>query len=408
MKITSILFIIVFSFTLGYSQTEWTDLGPGNGNNLTCLYMDTQYNRLFAGNLEGFWYYHFSTQTWTAKVEEGSIGREVRSITSLPFDANRIITGRMNAWFKGYIEVGDTLDNFGEISFSSEGGAITDVQFCPSDPNTLFACGWSDINPGDLLRSVDGGFSWQQLTGYYHQAMTSIAINHHCSDSIFLAGDALVTRSFDGGNSWETATNGLPAGQGVYSLVIDPYMSNSLLCSNDNGIYRTKNGGDNWELVSDVCIKHFVYNPQIEGIVSAISFSPYTLLISYNHGDTWVDITGTFPGENMVDIVFAGDGIRLLLASSTSVFSKDIDLVKTDRIRSTGQILFFPNPARHKISFRTDIPLETVHIYNLQGHLVESKGVFNGQMDISSLAGGIYFLEIISKTQSFFKKLIVL
>jgi len=341
-----LIIVLGFSnFQNVFSQNPWTFLGPEDAFNLTSLHLDKQNDILFAGTTEGFWYYDLNTTIWTSRIESGWIGREVWSITSHPEIPGRVITGRVNAWFKGYMEISNDWGATNSLTFNSDGGLIKDVKFCPAQPDLMFACGWSDITPGDLLKSTNGGQSWLQLTNYLHNAMTEITLHPNSSDTLYVSGDALITKSVDEGNTWEQVINGLPTGLGVYCVDIDPFQPQTLLCSNDNGIYKTTNGGENWEMTYNEDCKHFAFNQVFEGIVAAVTFDPDKVLLSYNHGESWQDYTGDFPGDNLMDIVFSEDGTQIYVASLAGVYSREVDVTGIVSAQSNDVSFYnYPNP----------------------------------------------------------------
>ena len=273
------------------------------------------------GTIEGFQYYDLGTQVWTSRDDVGSIGRTVWSIDYIPQSANvnqpgdRVVTGRENAWFKGYMEYSDDWGVTDIYSYESQGGAIKDVKFAPSDDTIAFAAGWSDVVDGELLKSTDGGQNWSLLTNYHHHEMTEVAINNTFPDIVYVAGSSQVTKSVDGGATWATSSPDLPSAYGVYAVSISPMDSQILLSSNDLGIYRTTDGGTTWSLVEPTCAQRFAFSRADPQMVAAITFSPYRLLMSQDAGLTWSDWTGSYPMPTMVDVVFDDAGTEIYVAA---------------------------------------------------------------------------------------------
>jgi len=378
-----VIIVLGFSnFQQSFSQNTWTFLGPEDAYNLTSLHLDKQNDVLFVGTIEGLWYYDINTTIWTSRIESGWIGREVWSLTSHPEFPGRVITGRVNAFFKGYMEISHDWGATNSLTFNSDGGLIKDVKFCPTQPDLMFASGWSDITPGDLLKSTDGGQSWVQLTNYLHTAMTEINIHPNSPDTLYVSGDALVTKSVDGGNTWVQSSSGLPTDLGVYCIDIDPFQPQSLLCSNDNGIYKTNNGGDTWEFIHNEDCQHFANNPVFEGIVAAITFPPYKVLLSYDHGESWQDYTGEFPGDNLMDIVFSEDGTQIYVASLSGVYSREIDVTGMVNPQSNYVSFYnYPNPFSAQTTIKFHLPEYTTSvilaIFNLKGQKIKCFTKYN-------------------------------
>ena len=339
------LFLIVFiaSFQV-FSQ--WTYFEANASSGLTQFYLDPQENILYIGDIEGFRFYNIDTDIWTDITEDGVIGKETRCITSHPSVAGRIVTGRVDPWFKGYMGLTNDWGNTEEQVFESDGGVIQDVKFCPTNPDIMYACGWSDITPGDLLKSVDGGQSWSQLSGYIHQAMTEVALHPTNPDILYVSGDAKITKSIDGGNSWSVSNAGLPSNYGVYCVSINPFNPEELLCSNDIGLYKTTDAGASWIMKKNVSVSFISYNPVYQNYVAAITFSPYTVFLSSDAGETWNDITNSFPGQDMRDVVFSKDGTELYVLSKYGFYSTNIDFTGITQTYSNPNFHFtnYPNP----------------------------------------------------------------
>ncbi len=305
---------------------DWTALGGESAGN-TCLHFDNAMQTLFAGTIEGFLYLDLESGFWMNRQDEGWIGREVRSVATCPDQPGHVLTGRVNAFFKGYIEFSPDWGVNEEIVHSSTGGVIKDVQVDPFDPEVFYACGWQDVVPGELLKSEDGGQSWTLLPDQIHYTMTEIAMDRLIPDRLFVSGDQQVTRSLDGGLSWEQAAAGLPTWLGVYCVAVSPGDSQVLLASNDDGIFRSTDGADTWIQVDARDSQHFAFYPAAPEIVAAVTFSPYSLLVSTDAGLTWTDCSEEFPGAHMTDLVFSDDGQELYVSSVfEGVYSRTVEL----------------------------------------------------------------------------------
>jgi len=325
MQKTILTLILFLSIEIIWGQ--WTSMGPSSTAGLTRFHLDTVTNVLYVGDVEGYRYYKIDEDVWVDYSESGIIGKETRSITAHPNNPGKIIMGRVNAWFKGYMAYSDDWGVTETHSFESDGGTITDVKYCPSEPDTFFACGWSDITPGDLLKSTDGGHTWSQSTNYHHTVMTEVAIHPTDANIVYVSGDAKITKSIDNGVTWSESYSGLPSNLGVYCVSIDPFKTENLLCSNDNGTYLSTDGATTWNMINNNEIKNFCYHTLVENYIAAITLTePHTILLSTDKGNTWNDITDGFPGDGLKDISFSKDGTKLYVLSRYGVYSREIDL----------------------------------------------------------------------------------
>lgn len=390
----NLILIIIFILitTSCFTQTfTWQPIGPDDAM-LTNLYLDAQNDLLFVSTYEGFRYYNLRTEIWTNRDDTGWIGRTVYAIINHT-DPSRIITGRVNAFFKGYMEISYIWGVTDELTYTSNGGAIRDVQRDPFNDSTYFACGFSDVVDGELLKSTDAGETWQLLTNYYHHAMTEIAVDETTQNMLYVSGSSLITRSTDNGATWHLRNTGLPVNLGVYSVSVSPFDSNLLLCSNDNGIYRSTNAGEQWNYVTSYCCQHFAFNPVCEDIVAAVTFSPYSFIISQDGGQTWLDWTQNFPAPVMKDLVFAEDGNTIYVASrdngvyAAELFQFDVEDYQNIDIKPFSAIT--PNPTKGSFQIYFSIPERgdvDVTIYSLKGEKVADKKMYQLNQGVNSIS----------------------
>ncbi|MCI0472652.1 MAG: T9SS type A sorting domain-containing protein [Ignavibacteria bacterium] len=374
-----ILYFFVFLGTVFPQSGNWISIG-GSGVALTRLHFNGNGDTLFAGTLEGYKFYSLYSSLWMSKEMSGYIGRTVWAVSTVPGRYSRVITGRVNAFFKGYIEVNDNFSIQGTIVRNSQGGKFTDIKYCLLNPDTVFACGFSDITPGDLVKSVNGGVNWTLLTGYLHTAMTEIAVNPQNNNIIFVSGDGKITKSTDYGENWVSSYNGLPSNLGCYTVAINPFNTQVLLTSNDNGIYRSSDGGLNCLHVTNIACRRITFHPNYLNITAAISFSPYKVLLSTNAGLNWADSTGTLSVPATVDLAFSRSENNLYVASSTSgVFKKLFTVTGVRMLEKNVPAGFslkqnFPNPFNPITKIKFDIPEISgvkLAVYDMRGKEVD-------------------------------------
>jgi len=294
---------------------EWEYLGM-DGIVATCINADPVHGRILVGTLEGFWFYDQASGNWTEHDEEGWIGRTVWTVDYSDQHPDRIITGRENAWFKGYMEYSDDLGETGHFVYESEGGRVTDLIH---DEDVQLACTWSDIVSGELIRSTDGGVSWT-LMGNPMQAMTDLTLDSS-GPTFYLSGSGLVMRSEDEGQSWSDYSGDLPEGYGVYCVEqLSPSGEDprGLLASNDLGIYHTADGIA-WTRVNASSCRNMDARAVSGGPVAAVGWSG-DLLFSPGDVNDWRAETGDLGGTPL-DVVFSEwDGGLYVVTQDSGVF----------------------------------------------------------------------------------------
>jgi len=182
----------------------------------------------------------------------------------------------------------------------------------PSDAGKLYLA--ADAN---VYRTSDGGASW---TGAQLPAEATSLIVDPSTPSTLFAGtwDGGVYRSIDSGASWGAVNNGLPgpANTGAPRVVADPNTSGTFyalydLYQNARGLYRTVNSGASWSLVSDGVpgVGLMTYNSSVVDLVSPPG-APGTLYVAGGSSDIY---RSTDNGVSW-DRVFTSGGINRRLA----------------------------------------------------------------------------------------------
>src|SRR5919112_5537144 len=143
------------------------------------------------------------------------------------------------------------------------GHCVHKLALHPSRPQTLFM-----QKHWDVMRSDDGGDSWQEISGDLPTDFGFVIDVHaHEPDTIYVVpiksdgehyppdGKLRVYRSRTGGNEWEALTAGLPQ-ENCYVNVLRDAMSVDTLdpCgvyfgTTGGQVYASRDGGDNWEAI---------------------------------------------------------------------------------------------------------------------------------------------------------------
>jgi len=306
---------------------EWEYLGL-EGVVCQSITADSTHGRIFATTIEGFLYRDIPGGMWISRDDVGWIGRDCRSLATHRGQPQRVITGRTDAFFKGYIEVSEDLGLTYETVYNADGGTVMDIQNDPEVDDLYFACTWHDISPGELLRSTDGGLGWELLTGYLHYTMTSLDIDGE--GYVYVGGDALVTASYDGGATWQSLAANLPPGLGIYCVAAGYYLAglpdkrhdlpaaDFLLAGNDSGLYLTETAELDWQLILPGACRavDVFYNGDLM-VIGAITFDGRVMVNAGPGG--WQDWTGNIAPATPMDL--AGlDGIFYVVTSDAGVF----------------------------------------------------------------------------------------
>jgi photosystem II stability/assembly factor-like uncharacterized protein len=140
-------------------------------------------------------------------------------------------------------------------SFHSEtrDSHVRDLRMAPHDPNVLYA----GIEVGGMVRSRDGGQTWQQLPGI-NDDIHCIDLSRARPQTVYVATARGPYRGDDEGEHWELINQGL---QRRYALHIAAAPENAdivLLTVSENSrrlnpqLYRSTNAGRDWQLVESI------------------------------------------------------------------------------------------------------------------------------------------------------------
>jgi len=126
-------------------------------------------------------------------------------------------------------------------------GYYLDVFFLPSNPQ----CGWVCGQQGYVLRTTDGGGTWQgTVVPYQGRSGGHLESVHFVSQQIgYCSGPCGVFTSADGGASWTDITPTLPGNQspwGLYFLNANWGVVVGGGCGGTQGFALTTNGGTTW------------------------------------------------------------------------------------------------------------------------------------------------------------------
>jgi len=139
---------------------------------------------------------------------------------------------------------------------------------------------------GGLFKSEDGGMVWN-LCGFGDQRILSIA---EYNQELIVCGDLFASRSFDGGNSWNDFSQGLPPSvetvYGVYKII---KQNDIYFAGTNDGLYRYSEQSQKW---ANLSLGHtIIFDLEVIG-TSMIAACPGDggIRISKDQGLTWTRV----------------------------------------------------------------------------------------------------------------------
>ena len=130
---------------------------------------------------------------------------------------------------------------------------VRDLRMAPGDPDTIFA----GIEVGGIVRSNDGGGSWEQLEGT-HDDIHFVNMSPVNPRRVYVATAEAPFRSDDGGGRWEKINDGLERRYTLH-IAAAPDDADVVLVTvsssagrNNPQLYRSTDGGRVWKLVEAI------------------------------------------------------------------------------------------------------------------------------------------------------------
>jgi len=306
---------------------DWSPLGAEGVSALRIEY-DAWHDRLLLATVEGFRIYDFATGEWEEHDEEGWIGRTVWTIIGHETLPNRLITGRENAFFKGYLEVTDTRDENGTIAHFSDGGSFRGLARDPVALDRYYACSISDITAGEFMVSTDAGVSWTPVaTGM--SAMTGVAVGR--GEDVYLSGLVGVRRSLDRGATWESWTTGVSGLTELVEVTPEALVPN-VYTAVSSGLYSRATDGTMFrrELpfpITALDVERVAGLPGSAGeteFLAAITASEVYFAV-HGYPATHADETGSLDGLALADVTIA-HGMVFVATQLAGVWSAPLTL----------------------------------------------------------------------------------
>jgi photosystem II stability/assembly factor-like uncharacterized protein len=194
-------------------------------------------NIVYAGTLgDGLFKSTDYGDTWTALGS--GLPKQVQGLTIDPYDNNRLFAATPTGVFRSQ-DSGATWTSV----LSKPAWSIT---INSNVPSTVYATTRTE----GVSRSLDGGSTWQDLstglttpTSRTMGRSAPVIIDPTNPQTLYVGGEGGVFDSRDGGDHWSAVNSGL-GNLSVWGLVMDPTNPAILYACGPNGVYKTLTGGD--------------------------------------------------------------------------------------------------------------------------------------------------------------------
>ena len=409
-----------------YNIFPFESIGPAAdmANGIEFSWQNPSGGQLFLTTEEGFYYYSIASAQWVDRTRPGWIGVAKYAVVPVPGHTDRLAMGGVNAWFKGTLTLSEDMGATEDLVYECTGGRVSDMALATQPDTVIFACTWSDIADGELLRSDNGGESYEPVFGHGHHFMTGVdAIS---STEIYVSGDNYLQRTLDGGWTWDSLQGNLPAGQPLWCLLASPYVTALplaeaaggakadpwveaaiLMVSNETGVYLTPGGAIDWQLVLPIdCVGLAYHFVQYDTFIYWEEFYAVTadgrLLVCLDRDwDNWVDATDMIAPGVPIDVEAEGGPVYVATRSNGVYVTAGIDALVPAPPPAPGLTLAArPNPFNPSTELLFSVPGDgpaVIEAYDLSGRKVAT--VFEGEVQAGphtliwqprGLASGVY------------------
>ncbi len=289
------------SYTLAYSRSglsedsrileskmnlnalKWRNIGPFRGGRVTAVagHQDQLFTYYMGVTGGGVWKTEDGGAHWR-NISDGFFKTSsVGAITVSKSDPNVIYVGM------GESPVRPVKTTHGDGVYKSiDGGRtwkkmgleltrhISKISVHPNNPNIVYVAAqgnqYAASKERGVYKTIDGGKNWTQVLFVNETSGANdicIDVNnpeiiyvamwdHHRKPWQFRSGGpgSSILKSLDGGEHWETITNGLPQEMGKIGVTVSPANSDrvwAIVEAEKGGLYRSDNGGTNWRLLND-------------------------------------------------------------------------------------------------------------------------------------------------------------
>ncbi len=243
------------------------------------LTLDPHHSNRLSGIINGdYFIYNSSTSgdCWEEVGEQAGFGVSTHHLYFHPSDSSILFSaggGDFGYFSKStdggqtWLSQGDRLQDVNEIAFHS------------SSPDTIYAATekygdeWDGFTSGGVYKTVNGGTTWSEATsGINARVISTVGIDPQNSDNIYtivrVGNNTLLLRSQDGGQTWQQGDKF--SGSYFNFIAVSPQMPQQIYAGrwSSGNLYFSNDYGQNFNTISEV-----------SGSPTSIAFDPVSPLI---------------------------------------------------------------------------------------------------------------------------------
>jgi photosystem II stability/assembly factor-like uncharacterized protein len=181
---------------------------------------------------------------WRAIYLENRTGVQITQVAVDPANSQHLVMATDNGEIYQSKDAGESW----KLSFETQNN-VRKIIINKKNPKIVYA----GTLTGGIFRSEDGGTNWYNLKGNYKEINPGtlhhrfLTVDPGADDGLFFASNFGILRTVDGGKSWQKLNLLTPDNSATINTVaINPKNSQQIYYATNDTIYRTFDGGKTW------------------------------------------------------------------------------------------------------------------------------------------------------------------
>ncbi len=295
----------------------------------------------------------------------------------------------------------------------SEGNWVTPFEQDPIAVDVLYA-GYKQV-----YKSIDGGIDWDPISQEFDKNLDELKIAQSLPTTMYASYEDRIFKTTTGSGTWTELTQYF--GDKVTSIAIHPTNPDKVAVANTGSekVYVTTNGGTSWtsykyDLPNFSALAVVWDNNGNDGLYLGMDYGVY--YIDSTTSNSWKTFSNNLPNVKISELEINYADNKLYVATYGRGIWRtpryDINTLSAVNTELEEGITIFPNPASETLSIvSSKKEMATIRVFNALGKLMHySKDInlTNGfKIDVSPYATGLYFVRINNEKGITTKKLIV-
>lgn len=306
---------------------EWRLIGIESATKITALAIDpTTPSTIYAVAFRKVFKTVDGGANWL-KIDTGvPIGIEITALAIDPKTPSTLYAGAKHHEMEDIGAVYKSIDggkSWNEISGDRSLAPISALAIDPTTPSTLFSGTDQpeyDIEYKSIYKSTDGSESWRK-TGPAYEAVLAIVIDPTSPSTLYVAtGSGEVIKSTDGGEHWRRSIVRGSSPSEIHALAIDPMNPSTLYAGAYTEVYKSTDGGETWRSLKLLEIYSSFVSLAIDPKTPSVLYAGNTdtgVYESTDGGESWHPFNAGLRARGVYALAIAPTAPFMLYAGTT-------------------------------------------------------------------------------------------